>query len=304
VQNPTAQREDKGYIGERLDAAVGLQYLNARYYDPRMGMFLQPDWWEVTQVGVGTNRYAYSFNDPVNAKDPTGHWANPSAGECKKCDKNPKHKGSWGNDGKNPETSKPQYSYGKVGLPTGKNTHPYDPEEKVRLQKEYEANKRHALVSVAVLATAVLAEFGVPEAIIAEESTLAGAETVELSTIPPTQPSLASSNPPLVGDKVYRVFGEETDIPETGPPTGARPFGQSWTRIDPATVPNYRNVAGLPKTNPGRFVAEGTLKGVDGVTVRDALPLDGNIGGLDEVVVPNAQHQIELNGVYDVNPPF
>ncbi|MCP5355242.1 MAG: hypothetical protein H6903_08585, partial [Rhodobacteraceae bacterium] len=38
-----------------------LQYLNARYYDPRLAMFIQPDWWEVTQPGVGTNRYSYSF---------------------------------------------------------------------------------------------------------------------------------------------------------------------------------------------------------------------------------------------------
>ncbi|MBS0564082.1 MAG: RHS repeat-associated core domain-containing protein [Proteobacteria bacterium] len=73
VQNLAALREIKGYIGERLDAAVGLEYLNARYYDPRMGMFLQPDWWDVTTPGVGTNRYAYSFNDPVNGRDVSGH---------------------------------------------------------------------------------------------------------------------------------------------------------------------------------------------------------------------------------------
>ena len=52
-----------------------MQYLNARYYDPKLAMLLQPDWWEVTRAGVGTNRYAYSFNDPVNASDPGGHIA-------------------------------------------------------------------------------------------------------------------------------------------------------------------------------------------------------------------------------------
>ena len=52
---------------------AGLQYLNARYYDPSLGIFLQPDWWEVTQEGVGTNRYAYSANDPINKSDPNGH---------------------------------------------------------------------------------------------------------------------------------------------------------------------------------------------------------------------------------------
>ncbi len=67
--------ESKGWIGERYDADAGLQYLNARYYDPVMGLFLQPDWFEVTEAGVGTNRYGYSFGDPVNASDPGGNAA-------------------------------------------------------------------------------------------------------------------------------------------------------------------------------------------------------------------------------------
>ena len=75
VTDPAALPETKGFIGERYDADAGLQYLNARYYDPKLGMFLQPDWFEVTKVGVGTNRYAYSFNDPVNKIDPDGNEA-------------------------------------------------------------------------------------------------------------------------------------------------------------------------------------------------------------------------------------
>lgn len=67
-------QESKGFIGERYDPETGLQYLNARYYDPVLGRFIQPDWWEVTEPGVGTNRYAYSFNDPVNKSDPSGHY--------------------------------------------------------------------------------------------------------------------------------------------------------------------------------------------------------------------------------------
>ena len=65
--------EERSFIGERYDASTGLLYLNARYYDPLLGRFMQPDWWEVRIPGVGTNRYAYSFNDPVNLSDPNGN---------------------------------------------------------------------------------------------------------------------------------------------------------------------------------------------------------------------------------------
>ncbi len=65
--------ESKGFIGERYDDETGLSYLNARTYDPALGRFIQPDWWEVTTPGVGTNRYAYAGNDPVNFVDPGGN---------------------------------------------------------------------------------------------------------------------------------------------------------------------------------------------------------------------------------------
>lgn len=60
-------------MGERFDDDSGLQFRGARYYDPKLAMFIQPDWFEVTQPGVGTNRYSYSFNDPVNLSDPGGN---------------------------------------------------------------------------------------------------------------------------------------------------------------------------------------------------------------------------------------
>jgi subtilisin family serine protease len=41
--------------------------------DPERGRFIQPDWLDPDQPGVGTNRYAYSFNDPVNLRDPGGN---------------------------------------------------------------------------------------------------------------------------------------------------------------------------------------------------------------------------------------
>jgi len=44
-------------------------------------MFIQPDWFEVTEPGVGTNRYAYSANDPVNLMDPGGNLSTDDAND-------------------------------------------------------------------------------------------------------------------------------------------------------------------------------------------------------------------------------
>ena len=73
ITDPAATPETKGFIGERYDADAGLQYLNARYYDTGAYIFTQPDWFDVTEPGVGTNRYSYAFNDPVNLSDPSGN---------------------------------------------------------------------------------------------------------------------------------------------------------------------------------------------------------------------------------------
>jgi RHS repeat-associated protein len=59
------------------DSATGLTYMQARYYDPLIGRFLSID-----PVGFNGrnnpaffNRYAYTFNDPVNLIDPDGNQA-------------------------------------------------------------------------------------------------------------------------------------------------------------------------------------------------------------------------------------
>ena len=68
--------ESKGYIGERHDEETGYLFLNARYMDPELGRFISPDWWDPNKPGVGTNRYSYSFNDPINKSDENGHIVN------------------------------------------------------------------------------------------------------------------------------------------------------------------------------------------------------------------------------------
>jgi RHS repeat-associated protein len=79
--------EPRGFIGERHDAATGLLDLHARWYDPTLSRFISPDWFDPVDEAsaakgnpagwlanpVGTNRYAYAGNDPVNKSDPNGH---------------------------------------------------------------------------------------------------------------------------------------------------------------------------------------------------------------------------------------
>jgi RHS repeat-associated protein len=67
--------ETKSFIGERRDEESGLLFLNARFYDPALGRFISPDWWDPNKPGVGTCRYCYADNDPVNKSDANGHWA-------------------------------------------------------------------------------------------------------------------------------------------------------------------------------------------------------------------------------------
>jgi RHS repeat-associated protein len=66
-------RERRAFIGEEFDPETGLLYLNARYFDPVLGRFLSPDWLDPVLPGVGTNRYAYAANDPVNRLDKNGN---------------------------------------------------------------------------------------------------------------------------------------------------------------------------------------------------------------------------------------
>ena len=73
TSNGSVALQGKGYINERFDPETGLQYLNARYYDPLLARFITPDTWDPDIPGVDINRYAYAGNDPVNGSDPNGH---------------------------------------------------------------------------------------------------------------------------------------------------------------------------------------------------------------------------------------
>jgi RHS repeat-associated protein len=64
--------ETHGYVGEELDDS-GLLFLNARYYDPKLGRFTSADPLP-KPTSSGLNRYAYADDDPVNHSDPSGRF--------------------------------------------------------------------------------------------------------------------------------------------------------------------------------------------------------------------------------------
>lgn len=62
------------YRGYVYDTETGLYYLQSRYYNPKVGRFLNADAFTTTGQGLlGNNMFAYCLNNPVNYMDPTGH---------------------------------------------------------------------------------------------------------------------------------------------------------------------------------------------------------------------------------------
>jgi len=62
------------YTGQRWESAIGLYFYNARWYDPALGRFIQPDT-IVPEPGnpQALNRYSYAGNNPTTYNDPSGH---------------------------------------------------------------------------------------------------------------------------------------------------------------------------------------------------------------------------------------
>jgi len=117
----------------------------------------------------------------------------------------------------------------------------------------------------------------------------------------------AITTQPVAGQEVFRVWGNSIES-NAGP--GSDPWGHSWTPIDPSTVTNFRDAAGIPSGgesgayNAARFVSQGIITDPSGIIVQSATPLDGNSGGLLEYIFPRPEAQILLENVCGINPPY
>jgi RHS repeat-associated protein len=70
---PNGLPTEQTYTGQTTDEATGLMYYGARYYDPAIMAFTQPDTILPGAGSLAHNRYHYTFGDPVNHTDPSGH---------------------------------------------------------------------------------------------------------------------------------------------------------------------------------------------------------------------------------------
>jgi RHS repeat-associated protein len=70
-----AMGTNKGFTGQYNDTLTGLDYYNARYYDPTAAVFLSAD---TVQGNIsGMNPYDYVGGNPETHNDPTGHDGDP-----------------------------------------------------------------------------------------------------------------------------------------------------------------------------------------------------------------------------------
>lgn len=62
-----------GFLARVLSMLLVCSMLSVSLGSAANARFISPDTWDPTIEGVGTNRYAYAGNDPINKSDPNGH---------------------------------------------------------------------------------------------------------------------------------------------------------------------------------------------------------------------------------------
>jgi RHS repeat-associated protein len=295
------------YSSREFHPLSGLYYYGGRFYDPNLQRFVNQD-----PLGVlgGTNPYDFVLNDPMMFFDPNGlytfgEWvsiAGAGAGGLGQGAANV------GNAAYN-LVAGPAALAGTLSTASGREQTANNLAMAAALAKKYandpcfreKMNKLLGDDAKSILSdpdklSKLLANLGVGGLTLGAGSLAGGGADIDaaLTELEAMSPQMVEEAETVAaGTKVYRVWGDDA---------GAN--GSSWTTVDPRTVENYRDVAGLPDQNTGRFVSEGILQDTTGVSVKTADPLHGNAGGLPEVVIPNPAQQVNLLNVQGLNPEF
>lgn len=76
TESATAFPVSRRFTSQVKDEDTGLYFYGARYYDPELARFIQPDTIISDQFNPQTyNRYSYALNNPLRFTDPSGHEA-------------------------------------------------------------------------------------------------------------------------------------------------------------------------------------------------------------------------------------
>ena len=279
------------YGGHERDSETNLDYYGARYYGNALGRFLTPDWaakaTAVPYANFGNpqslNLYAYTNNNPTTFGDPDGHQCPGCLGEtgwvCQICGRaveemltNPKQAGK---DAVQALASVAQSFFNLLPYGDNKPSPNYVPPSGATVPNSAVG---HMTATVAGLATIALPG---PK----------GGAVVDMTA--------AARGPGVIraaeeGETVFRTWSSDG---------AAMPNGRYWTRTDPDSLTNFRDLAGLPNVNKADWTSVGTLKDATGVEVSPATPLDGNIGGLIQLKIPNPVNQVELRYILRNDPP-
>jgi RHS repeat-associated protein len=262
------------FTGKERDSESGLDNFGARYDASSMGRFMTPDSLRYSDLGdpQSLNLYSYVGNHPTSMIDPDGRCWSWAQWIC--------------DQAKNTGQRFDNLFHGE-GFHTDQGVEDIAHRNNAQ-RRQQEVSGQHS-PSAAGRAGETLGRFERNIYDFLNRGCERGGCLVNLA--PMLNPF--RGRPPVPRQKVYRVWGGKSG-----------PYGRSWTRVDPRTVPNYRDAAGLPDSNSGRFLSEGELINTEGVNAKTASALDGNQGGLDELEVPDAETQIDFVTIDVLADPF
>src|SRR5690606_34236399 len=70
TQNMDSYNNPYKFNGKEMDRETGMYYYGARYYDPRISIFISVD--PLAEEFPNYGGYVYTMNNPINLIDPTG----------------------------------------------------------------------------------------------------------------------------------------------------------------------------------------------------------------------------------------